>query len=97
MVHKGEHNQLLLDDMLWAFENGISWRGICIENRTREALERAYLSLQRIIANLYAEADDAVAAGDYNDASLLQSQADMLYQAAENLGSIIVEQEEWTI
>lgn len=36
----------------------------------------------------------AVAAGNYNDASLLQSQAMKLYQAAENLETVILEQEE---
>ncbi len=44
--------------------------------------------------NLYAEADNAVAEGNYNDASLLQSQADRLYETAENLGIVISEQEE---
>jgi hypothetical protein len=43
---------------------------------------------------LYVEADNAVDADDYNDASLLQSQADRIYQTAENLGTVIAEQEE---
>jgi hypothetical protein len=67
---------------------------IKIENRTSEALVRAYSSLQQIISDLYAEGDNAVAAGNYNDASLLTSQADMLYQVAENLETIITENEE---
>jgi hypothetical protein len=53
-----------------------------------------YISLQEIAINLYAEADNAVAEGNYNDASLLQSQADKLYETAENLGIVISEQEE---
>jgi hypothetical protein len=65
-----------------------------IKSRTKEALERAYISLQEIITDLYTEADNAVAQDDYNDASLLQSQADRLYETAENLGIIIAEQEE---
>ncbi len=69
-------------------------RGVSIEKRTTEVLEQTYIDLQRIVANLYAEADNAVAEGNYNDASLLQSQADKLYQAAENLGIVIAEQEE---
>lgn len=44
--------------------------------------------------NLYAEADNAVAEDNYNDASLLQSQGDKLYEALENLGVVIEEQEE---
>jgi hypothetical protein len=43
---------------------------------------------------LYAEADYAIATGNYNDASLLQSQADKLYQTAENLEILMAEQEE---
>jgi hypothetical protein len=65
-----------------------------IENKTIQALEDAYNSLQQIVINLYAEADNAVAQDNYNDASLLQSQADKLYETLENLGVVIEEQEE---
>jgi hypothetical protein len=65
-----------------------------IEPRTKEALERAYISLQEITADLYAEVDNAIDEGNYNDASLLQSQADRLYETLENLGIVIAEQEE---
>ena len=68
--------------------------GSKIEPRTKEALERAYISLQRIVTDLYAEVDNAIDEGNYNDASLLQSQADRLYEMAENLGIVIDEQEE---
>lgn len=54
---------------------------------------RAYLALQQIISELYAQADAAIALDDYNDGSLLTSQADKLYQMAENLEIIIAEQE----
>ncbi|MEH2239948.1 hypothetical protein [Nostoc sp.] len=43
---------------------------------------------------MYTEADNAVAEGNYNDASLLTSQADRLYQVAENLETVIAENEE---
>jgi hypothetical protein len=43
---------------------------------------------------LYAEADSAVDQGYYNDASLLQSQADLLYEVVENLETVLAEQEE---
>jgi hypothetical protein len=67
--------------------------GTEIEGRTLEALERAYLSLEQIVIDLYAEADRAVVEENYNDASLLQSQADRLYETMENLGIVIAEQE----
>ncbi len=73
--------------------NSSSCGGKVIEERTLEALERAYLSLQEIVINLYAEAERAVAKENYNDASLLQSQADRLYETMENLGIVIAEQE----
>ncbi len=68
--------------------------GIEIERRTLEALERAYLLLQQIVIDLYTEADNAVAEENYNDASLLQSQADRLYETMENLEIVIAEQED---
>lgn len=46
------------------------------------------------MTDLYAEVDKAVEMGNYNDASLLQSQADKLYETAENLGIVIAELEE---
>ena len=67
--------------------------GVVIEKRTLEALERAYLSLQQVVIDLYAEADRAVAEENYNDASLLQSQADRLFEVMENLGIVISEQQ----
>ena len=58
------------------------------------ALEQAYIALQEIVANLYAEAEQAVIEDNDEDASLLQSQADNLYQTAENLGFFIAEVDE---
>lgn len=77
----------------WITINSSCCGGGVIERRTLEALERAYLSLQDIVTNLYTEADEAVASENYNDASLLQSQADKIYEAMENLGIVIAEQE----
>lgn len=51
------------------------------------------MSLQDIVTNLYVEADKAVVSENYNDASLLQSQADKIYETMENLGIVIAEQE----
>ena len=56
-------------------------------------MEQAYIALQEIVANLYIEAEQAVMEDNYEDASLLQSQADSLYQVAENLGFLIAEVE----
>ncbi|MDV2997671.1 MAG: hypothetical protein N4J56_007376 [Chroococcidiopsis sp. SAG 2025] len=55
-------------------------------------MEQAYIVLQEIVANLYTEVERAIAQENY-DASLLQSQADHLYQVAENLGILIAEVE----
>ena len=53
---------------------------------------RTYLAFQEIVADLYAEADRAIIDDNYEDASLLQSQADKFYQVAENLGFLIAEE-----
>lgn len=65
-----------------------------IKRTTIETLEKAYNDLQQVVINLYAEADNTVLKGNYNDASLLQSQGDKLYQNLENLGVVIEEQKE---
>ncbi|OWY63597.1 hypothetical protein B7486_52190 [cyanobacterium TDX16] len=62
-----------------------------MEARTQAALEQAYIALQEIVANLYNEVERAIDKNNYDDASLLQSQADNLYQVAENLGTLIIE------
>ncbi|OWY64940.1 hypothetical protein B7486_44535 [cyanobacterium TDX16] len=62
-----------------------------MEARTQAALEQAYIALQEIVANLYNEVERAIDENNYDDASLLQSQADNLYQVAENLGTLIIE------
>lgn len=67
-----------------------------IERRTIEALERAYLAMQDVVEDLYDEAEQAIESGNYNDASLLQSQADLLFEVQENLGTVLTEMEEST-
>lgn len=55
-------------------------------------LDQAYIALQKIVFSLYAEAEQAI--NEY--ASLLQSQADNLYQVAENL-EILIAEVEWSM
>ncbi len=61
-----------------------------IERETIEALVNTYLSLQQIIEDLYLQADNAAAARKYNHASLLTSQAEILYQVSENLQTVSI-------
>lgn len=61
---------------------------------TRDVLLKAYAKLQLIIDELYDAHDKAVANHDDEDASLLVSRADKLYEKAENLNLIISELEE---
>ncbi|MDF5727835.1 MAG: hypothetical protein PUP92_07290 [Rhizonema sp. PD38] len=63
-----------------------------METRTIEVLVRAYLSLEQTAIDLYEEFELSVQTGNYNDASLLESQADKVYELAENLEIIIREQ-----
>lgn len=44
-----------------------------------------------IVEDLYSEAEQAIELGNYNDASLLQSQADLLFVVQENLGTVLTE------
>lgn len=63
-----------------------------METRTIEALVQAYLSLEQTAIDLYEEFELAVQNGKYNDASLLESQADKVYELSQNLEIIIREQ-----
>lgn len=60
---------------------------------TQEVLLKAYAQLQLIIDDLYSAHDRAVANNDDDDASLLVSRADLLFEEAENLNIIISEME----
>ena len=73
---------------------GVIFGGVDIERQTTEALVRAYLAIQQIIEDLYAEADNAASSSKYNDASFLTSQAEILYQVAENMETVIAEHSE---
>ncbi len=60
---------------------------------TREVLLKAYAQLEQITSELYDAADVAVEMGDFEDASLLQTRADILYEQMENLDFVISELE----
>lgn len=65
-----------------------------MKQTTLDALRKAYTQLQVIIDELY-NAHDEAARNDYDeDASLLVSRADKLYEEAENLELIISELEQ---
>lgn len=64
---------------------------ISIEARTQAALEQVYIALQEIVANLFIEVERAINEDNYEEASLLQSQAASLDREAENLGTLITE------
>jgi hypothetical protein len=57
-------------------------------------LLNAYTQLEQITSQLYNGADNAVEQGDFDDASLLQARADILYEQLENLDVVISELEE---
>lgn len=61
---------------------------------TRNVLLKAYAQLHQIIEDLYKAHDNAVANNDDEDASLLASRADRLYEEVENLEIVISELEE---
>jgi hypothetical protein len=61
---------------------------------TRNILLRAYAQLQPIIDDLYEASDTALENNDLEDASLLGTRADKLYEEAENLEFVISELEE---
>ncbi|WP_414589411.1 hypothetical protein [Scytonema sp. PCC 10023] len=65
-----------------------------MKSETRNALLKAYAQLQEIIDELYSAHDRAIENNDFDDASLLASRADRLYEEAENLEIVISEQED---
>jgi len=64
-----------------------------LKQTTLDALLRVYVKLEEIVEELNNLADDAVLSEDYEDASLLQSRADILYEQMENLDVAISEHE----
>ena len=65
-----------------------------LKQTTLDALLKAYAQLQRIIDELYDASDAALENNDLEDASLLGTRADKLYEEAENLEFVISELEE---
>jgi phage shock protein A len=65
-----------------------------MKSKTRNALLKAYAQLQQIIDDLYEASDNALESDDFEDASLLATRADKLYEEAENLEFVISELED---
>jgi hypothetical protein len=65
-----------------------------VERENTEALLRVYLTIQQLVEDLYIQADNATTERNYNDASVLTGQAEVLYKVAENLETVISEHEE---
>lgn len=64
-----------------------------MKSETRNILLKAYAQLQEIIDELYEASDKALENNDLEDASLLATRADRLYEEGENLEFIILELE----
>ncbi|MEH2055360.1 MAG: hypothetical protein V7K97_04125 [Nostoc sp.] len=64
-----------------------------MKSETRNVLLKAYAELHKIIEELYEAHDRAIENNDFDDASLLASRADRLYEEVENLEIIISELE----
>lgn len=60
-----------------------------MKSETRNVLLQAYAQLQEIIDELYEAHDRAIVNNDFDDASLLASRVDILYEEAENLEIVI--------
>lgn len=60
-----------------------------MKQTTIKALLRVYARLEEIATDLYTLADTAVEMGDFEDASLLQARADILYEQIETLDFVI--------
>jgi hypothetical protein len=65
-----------------------------LKQTTLDALLKAYAQLHQITEDLYEAHDNAVVNNDDEDASLLVSRADRLYEEVENLELVISELEE---
>ncbi|GAA6619265.1 hypothetical protein [Scytonema sp. NUACC26] len=62
-----------------------------MQQKTLDALFRVYAKLEEITNELYNLADDAVDEGNFNDASILQARANILYEQMENIDVVISE------
>jgi ferritin len=64
-----------------------------MKQETFTILSRVYTELQQMAAQLYTSAEVALQNDDFDDASLLQSRADKIYEEAENIDTLISELE----
>lgn len=74
----------------------VSWALIVeslMKQNTIISLLQAYTRLQQIAADLYIAAEAALENDDFDDASLLASRADKIYEEAENVDILISELE----
>ncbi|WP_017653165.1 hypothetical protein [Fortiea contorta] len=65
-----------------------------MKQETFTILSNVYDQLQQIAARLYTDAEVALQNNDFDDASLLQSRADKIYEEAENIDTLILELED---
>lgn len=64
-----------------------------MKQETLSILLIVYTQLQQIAAQLYTAAELALQKDNFDDASLLQSRADKIYEEAENIDTLILELE----
>ena len=64
-----------------------------MKQNTITSLLQVYTQLQQIAAQLYSAAEAALENDDFDDASLLASRADKIYEEAENLDILLSELE----
>lgn len=69
------------------------YKGV-MKQETFTILSNVYNQLQQIAAQLYTAAELALQNDDFDDASLLQSRADKIYEEAENIDTLIIELED---
>ncbi|MBW4512398.1 MAG: hypothetical protein KME64_38780 [Scytonematopsis contorta HA4267-MV1] len=60
-----------------------------MKQATRDALNRAYVKLLRLVDELYDEVDKAIENEDFDDASLLEARAEILFEQAEAISAVI--------
>jgi hypothetical protein len=63
-----------------------------MKQSTKNAFDRAYVVLLRLVEDLYEEVGRAIDNEDYADASLLEARAEILFEQAEAISTILQEQ-----
>ena len=71
------------------------WGSTKLKQTTLNSLKRLYEKLEVITRELYDLAEIELELEDFDDASLLQTRADILYEQMENLDVVISELEGW--